>query len=423
MTSGLEDKIIAFFEGGLSEADSAELLHLTSISPEIRHLFREHEMLRELAHEATRSVMVSPEVESSLFSRIEALAEKPIYEKHVFVFSRRMVIAAVAALIVISGSLGYFVPKLLLSNSSSALTASGLQNILQKSLLPVAASMTALVNSPSKNITHQVVASSFSERTSINSEVCANKEVVKLSNDLNINSSNVNRNVSNVGESAEVALQNIKPTIVREEDIHSDNIGERHSPFDLKEKPPESRSLFEASLQTSSGFTYPADAAPIKPFADQRLSFAYHITENNLIGFRLGSGLYQQLGNLTTQQEGGVEVLKRGIETKRSFSEELYLSQLVPLFFVAPFTLEFAIDGGFIPNGYSLGAEAGIRIPVSETFIFDVAFALSRIHSNALTSQEILASESAGMIPVMLDGVDIHNTLNGRLHYGLLYRF
>ena len=54
MSSGLEDKIIAYFDGGLSDSGSAELLHLASVSPEIRGLFREHEMLRELAHEAMR---------------------------------------------------------------------------------------------------------------------------------------------------------------------------------------------------------------------------------------------------------------------------------------------------------------------------------------------------------------------------------
>ena len=219
------------------------------------------------------------------------------------------------------------------------------------------------------------------------------------------------------------SVPEIYPVDLRSEDIHSDIGGQKHSPFNLVNQPPEPRSLFEASLQTSSGFTYPADAAPIKPFADQRLGIAYHITENNLIGFRLGSGLYQQLGNVTKSQGNGIEVLTRSIETKRSFSEEFYLSHLEPIFFAGNLLLEFSLGGGFIPNGYMLDAEAGIRIPFSENFMFGAAFALSRVHSNAPSSSAILASENSTGKPVMLDAADIHNTLNGRLHYGIIYRF
>jgi len=422
MTSGLEDKIIAYFDGELSDADSAELLHLTSISPEIRDLFHEHEMLRELAREATRSVMVSPEVESSLFLRIEALAEQPVRQKAVLLVSRRSVIVAALALVLISGSLGYFVPKLF-SNNSTAQLGTNVGNTSHSSALSDAALVAPIENSSKENSPRQAAASFISERSGMSTEVPRNVLPNKLTvNDRKINSSQSSPTVSNAEQIADIVLPKIKTVPVREDVIHS-NLSEKLSPFDLEEMQPDSRSLFEASLQTSSGFTYPADAAPIKPFADQRLSVAYHITENNLIGFRLGSGLFQQLGSVMVQQEGGVEVLRRAIETKRSFSEEVFLSHLIPIFFVAPFTIEFAIDGGFIPGGYTVGAEAGVRIPVSEDFMLDVAFALSRIHSNALSSSDILASESAGMKPVILDGVDIHNTLNGRLHYGLIYRF
>src|SRR2546421_10782766 len=103
MTAGLEDKIIAYFDGSLSDADSAELLHRVSVSPEIRELFREHEMLRDLAHEAARSVTISPEIESSLFSRIEALSGNVVREKPLLIFSRRTLVAAVLGLMFLSG--------------------------------------------------------------------------------------------------------------------------------------------------------------------------------------------------------------------------------------------------------------------------------------------------------------------------------
>jgi hypothetical protein len=413
MTTGLEDKIIAYFDGELSDADSAELLHLTSVSPEIRDLFRQHEMLRDLAHEATRSVMVNPEVESSLFSRIEALSEGPIREKAVLVFSRRTAVLAALALVLISGSLGYFIPRLI-----SESTPGSAQNISPRrgdisGTIPFSHSAPA---EPKENILKSEISDnnidvSSSFHAAGISEAPHRESSIRTGADLSRESDGAHK--TDIAESS--AFDNrsqsvITPVNFHEEDIHSDIGTERHSPFDRKEMPTESRSLFEASLQTSSGFTYPADASPIKPFADQRLSFAYHITENNLIGFRLGSGLYQQLGDVKRSSDNGTELLTRSIETKRSFSEELYVSHLEPIFVLAPFTLEFSLGGGF-------------RIPFAENVMFDVAFALSRIHSNAQTSSAILDSENSSGKPVMIDAADIHNTLNGRLHYGLLFRF
>ena len=100
----------------------------------------------------------------------------------------------------------------------------------------------------------------------------------------------------------------------------------------------------------------------------------------------------------------------------------MFIAHLFPVSFTVPFFLEFALDGGLVPSGYSLGAEAGLRIPLSENMMFNAAFSLSRVHSNAQTSEQILSSESAGT-PVLLESSDIHNTIYGRLHYGLLYRF
>ncbi|MFI5263652.1 MAG: hypothetical protein ACHQM6_03955 [Candidatus Kapaibacterium sp.] len=410
MTSGLENKIIAYFDGELSDADSAELLHMASVSPEIRDLFREHEMLRELAHEATRSAVVSSQVESSLFSRIHALAEEPALARPILVFSRRTAVLSLLTIVLISGSLGYLLPKFF-STSPVRFTSTAQITSVAK---PVGNPSVGRAPDP---VAAQAVASIIGMFTAQKS-----KHFRLLQSD-DLNPSFQDDQVVEPPHIDQSLLREIYPALVQGEDIHSDIGKEKFSPFDLSETQVESTSKFEASLQTSSGFTYPADATPIKPFADQRFSLAYHITENNLVGFRLGSGLYQQLGNVSRHDEGGVEVLNRGIETKRSFSEELFVSHLVPLFFVAPFTLEFSIGGGLIPNGYTIGFEAGFRIPLSETFSFDAAFALSRVHSNALSSQEIINSESAGMKPVVLDGIDIHNTLNGRLHYGIIYRF
>ncbi len=422
MSSGLEDKIIAYFDGELSDADSAELLHRTSVSPEIRNLFREHEMLREFAQQATRSVAINPEIESSLLSRIEVLAEKQSSRKAPLIFSRRTAAFAALALVLISGSLGYFIPKLF-SNGTSQISQSIIGNTenISASVLPSVAAIAETKNSFRSNISDQKNTSSLFSRR-IESHSIGILDVRDHVNELPIDRSTSNNTEISLAQSIPV-IGDISSTALREEKNHSDIGNEKRSPFEFLNSQEEVRSLFELSLQTSSGFTYPADATPITPFADQRLSFAYHITENNLIGLRLGSGLYQQLGAVNRTQENGVEVLRRNIETKRSFSEEVFLSHLVPIYFSSPFSLEFSIGGGFIPNGFTFGAEAGIRIPVSENFLFDFAFALSRVHSNALSSQAILASETTTMQPILLESVDIHNTLNGRLHYGLTYRF
>jgi hypothetical protein len=411
MTNALEDKIIAYFEGELSDADSAELLHRVSVSPEIRTLFREHEMLREMAKGAMRSATISPEIESSIFSRIEAMAPNALRQRPMLVFSRRIAAVAALALILISGSLGYFVPKLLSDNS---------QEISNPVLLKP------------ENIRQSAATSSLKDKINILIEAPAKEIPVSENKTFKTYGSDKIYNLHRSNDSPEAVEQlpsdnisgisMITPLSLKAADIRPDNSIEKHSPFDTKEFQQETSSPFEASLQTSSGFTYPADKTPIKPFADIRFSLGYHMTENNVIGFRIASGLYQQLGDVSRRNENGIEVLSRSIEAKRSFSGEAFITHLVPVYFSAPFFLEFSASGGLIPNGYSLGAEAGVRIPFSENIFFDAAFALSRIHSNAQTSEEILASENAGK-PILLNGSDIHNTLNGRLHYGLLFRF
>ncbi|MDP4218800.1 MAG: hypothetical protein Q8916_07005 [Bacteroidota bacterium] len=416
MSKELENKIIAYFDGELSDADSAELLHLTSVSPEIRLLFREHEMLRDLAQDATRSVMVSPEVESSLFSRIESLASTQVKQKGILVFSKRTAVLAALALILSSGALGYFVPKFISAGSQEAAEVLPRRALPSSQLSDRASSEVpalALRNSTSSNTSHAV---SISRRT-------MGIPVMQTSPAAEHNELNTDAFVDGSSSGQHSALIDIQPVDLQIEDVHSDIGAERHSPFDHHDGLPEQRSLFEGSLQTSSGFTYPADASPIKPFADQRISLAYHISENNLIGFRLGSGLYQQLGDVKRSNDNGTELISRSIETKRSFSEEIFVSHLEPLFFAGNLLLEFSLGGGLIPNGYTLDAEAGVRIPFSESLSFGAAFALSRVHSNALSASAVLAAENASSKPVMIDAADIRNTLNGRLHYGLIYRF
>ena len=75
MAVPIEDTIIAYLDGRLNDADSAELLHRVSVSPEIRQMFQEHEALRQISYRAARNAVVSPELEESLFARIAAIKE------------------------------------------------------------------------------------------------------------------------------------------------------------------------------------------------------------------------------------------------------------------------------------------------------------------------------------------------------------
>lgn len=247
MTSGLEDKIIAYFDGELSDADSAELLHRVSVSPEIRDLFREHEMLRGLAHEATRSAAIRPEIESSLFSKIEAIASKPSREKPMFIFSRRTAMALALALILISGSLGYFVPKLFSGNSS--------ETALGTIAKPLEISQAIVPSEPSKEIASLLVENRSYETHK--SYKTYRSHGTYLTDGNTAQNENISQPVK--VESQESQLSEISPIASQAEDIQSNIGSQRHSPFERQEFSSDSRQLFDISLQTSSGFSYPAD--------------------------------------------------------------------------------------------------------------------------------------------------------------------
>jgi hypothetical protein len=52
-------------------------------------------------------------------------------------------------------------------------------------------------------------------------------------------------------------------------------------------------------------------------------------------------------------------------------------------------------------------------------------FSLMRIHSTAPSLDQVITNElsTAGNMPVVFEGSDIRNTLNGRIQYGFAYRF
>ena len=85
--------------------------------------------------------------------------------------------------------------------------------------------------------------------------------------------------------------------------------------------------------------------------------------------------------------------------------------------------LDASVGAGYISNGYTLSAELGLRLPFSSKLFGNVSFALTRVHMNAPTMEEITNSVSVQDGPVLIEGSDVQNTINGRIHYGLSYQF
>src|SRR5438876_8187977 len=69
----LEESIIQYLDGALTHEESAELLHLLSVSPEKRALLDEHLKLRELIAHGQKPLAVPAEVEYALAERLPAL--------------------------------------------------------------------------------------------------------------------------------------------------------------------------------------------------------------------------------------------------------------------------------------------------------------------------------------------------------------
>ncbi|MEI8134999.1 MAG: hypothetical protein WCH46_07990 [bacterium] len=429
MTSVIEDRIIEYFEGSLNDADSAELLHRVSVSPEIRDLFHQHEKLRETAHSAMNSAVISPSLEASIFAKVEAMASAKSRKKAVMVFSRQSAVVAALAIMLISGSLGYFVPKYISDNKLAqvaALTQQSPSQLLSTLGKPITNNLTSLIPSTTSTSIEKTGSAVIHSRRATSSQ--SDNQLSQVHNlssastqDVAVGNNLMSKNIA-ATEGSTTELISSNPALMPKTSQVSDLGGNRRSLQDLRYSDEQTASTFEVGIQTSSGFTYPASATTISPFADQRLSLGYHLTENNVVGLRVGSGLYQQLSEMSPTNDGGVVYMSRHIETKRNFNEELFYTHLFPISLGAPFLLEFTVDGGIIPNGYNIGLECGVRIPMNEHFMFDAAFALSRIHTNSLSTEQIVSSTQVTK-PVVFESVDMQNTLNGRLHYGLLYRF
>ena len=421
--TGFEDTIIRYFDGALSDADGAELLHRASVSPEIRRVMHEYEMLHEMAQNASRAVMVSPAVEASLFAKITSLAPSAPLRKEaaVFIVKRRTVGYAAALLLLIGIALA---PMLISSNENVGRDAHMRVSTDAKStsepLTLASQNNNALLSEPVQHstITNVAVSNKNAAPLSVRSSSHSNGAKVDF------NESTKAPSVSTIDAASDQSIADIHEVALRSNS--SEITGEQISPLRLQtlRGNEDEYGKLELSLQTASGFTSPADASPIKPFADERISLGYHLSRWDIVGARLGSGLFQQLSDPIHTERYGMTTVSRVLETKRNFTGEAFYTRLVPLWFDTPLLAQFSVNVGVIPGGYTFSGEAGLRLPISSSLIFDLGFALQSVHSTAPTVSEIFAQEkNVDGQPFLLQSSDVHRTLNGKLHYGILYTF
>lgn len=419
----LEDSMVAYFDGRLSDDESAELMHRVSISPEIRQLFREHEMLRLLATRAAQKVVIRPELEESLFARIRALAEKenkvlaPLPEAASIASKasrfwglRRSL--AVALLLGLLGSGAYLGlqggEKGELRNTTQPPVAATERNIAQNEGLTSTKSDAPIEEVAATSSATSINALRRTRRISVQSiepiKSIESIESIETATTTDPTSSPI----------AHVAARQAAPTQFRGNISIPQAIAMRDIAF--SDAP-----SFEIGAMTSSGFSYPANASLISPFADLRISAAYYLGESDLAGIRIGSDLYEGLGAVKRSSDGSMIVVTRAQEEQRSFGAEAFYSHRILLPVGAGLWFEGTAGAGIIPSGTTLSAELGFKLPFSDHMLGGVSFRLTRVHVNAPTVDELMSQSSDEL--ALFEGSNIHNTLNGRLQYGLSYRF
>lgn len=395
----LEDRIISFLDGGLSPTERSALLREVHRTPGAKELLESHRMLRSMAKASARSIS-APAIFASRLPAIAATAPVMTVHHRVRRFAPVMLLFMTAIGIIAGLELNQPVPRRL---SIAPSTAASSAEVL-RATIPVGRALP--------------VASSNSVGGSEADHLVSNQggwQAVDLPQPI----------LPDLSESIVIGAHPSQEVIpARELDIEPSFFGRANSLQALRVVArSQTETHFETSLQTSSGFTSPADAQPIKPFAQQRLGIGYFVTTNDVVGVRLSSGLYQVPGAQISSSEGGVTLIQQNLETRRSWGGEVYLSHRFDGLLSTPLVAVLTATGGFIPNGYTFGAEAGIRIPAGNDFSFAVDFALERVHSNTGSSQAVLANTNADVAPIMYSGTNIRNTLNGSIHYGIAYNF
>lgn len=470
MKESIEDRIIAYFDGRLTDDESADLLHRVSVSPEIRRLFREHEMLREVARTAQATAVVRPEVESSLFARIETIAaseathiassdaseaeRKRRIIAPLFWTRWRLGLAAATGAFLIGAAITLG-PELIgnddQANDNQAViereqsTAPRMQD--QKN---GTASEQAPLTSPDKfespqefaqesvtltskpNFTKQTGGDRKYQERMLTSE---RPQFVgeKVDTDNNKIAAEITFAVSSKHNNL-VATSGIESFVMSERTINTVAIqtgeplklgGERGiAPvFHASAMQHDQGDRFELTIESSTGFAYPASDPTIEPFADTRLSFGYFFDSHNIVGIRATYGLFEVLPQPKEVITDAYTSISRNLETARLFNPGLYYTHREYGVLSDYINVDATVGAGYILDGYTVSGELGLRFPISSHFTSSVTFSLTRVHLDAGSMEEVMQSMDMINGPVIFEGSDVRNSLNGRIQYGFGYQF
>lgn len=433
MKESIEDRIIAYFDARLTDDESAELLHRVSVSPEIRQVFREHETLREIARTALSTAVVRPELESALFSRIEAIAgHLPDHERAKaapLFWSRWRAGLATVGVVALLGAAASFGPEIfegdveVASESAAVIGGTNRTDGSDGTYVGPDERDEPLVGTDDKRAVEKLMRAErtlatkhqYNERSRVIGEDGAYES--DATHGANIGkSSDVSTDVRS-GDVSTVAAQSIELTFVGEQrnlpEINRIAVSQDFQPS------------FEFSLENSTGFAYPASEPGVDPFAEPRLSIGYFIDGQNIVGARLSYGVYQVLPEPTMNRDGAFTRVIRDLEPERHFSPGIYYTHREHSMFGSALNLDATIGAGLIPEGNTISAELGFRIPVSSRMMAGFSFGLTRVHVDAPSLNDVMYSPSisAQNGPVTFEGSEIRNTLNGRIQYGIAYQF
>ncbi len=459
--SGIEETIIGYFDGRLSDSEAAELLHLVSVSPEIRQAFQEHREIRAVAQQARVNVMIRPEIEDRLFAHIETLAAGSVEEDEVAApFWVRGRAAGVAFLLLLAAGLYYGYE----TYQSGQAGSDGVKRLVAGSELPL------LPTAPKANASTATngVSSSLDNGTigPVGGVPPAPSKPPVLFGAINKNAGMIPVTADwvvidpNSAQGREITLNNLIAAAQIEhsekvehvmieweaEACSRDELGldplvhpitkdvpetvgtpEAKTIGELEKIAPQSAKHFEAAFETSSGFAVPSTGQTVPVLADFRLSGAYAFGAADLLGGRVVNGIYSGLSSTnSTTSDGTSIVVNRNLESERKWAAEVFYTHRLN---AGSLQVDLTGGAGYIfpsatTSATTLSLELGARLPFSEHIYGNFSVGITRYHSTAATLDQVAQDQAAASNqPVLVSGSNVHNTLNGRLYYGLSYRF
>jgi hypothetical protein len=419
MTVPIEDTIIAYFDGRLNDADSAELLHRVSVSPEIRQIFQEHEALRQMSFRAARNAVISPELEESVFTRVAALRED----------RRRLIPIPFWSLPRISAVAGATAIVLLLAILAPWQSRNDNSSASQIAPIFAQASVQSSTSSPVSDIRAEISPQPVTTQTFAPASIATERQSKVKSIATTAPAKIIPLDLPDFGEQKQSASEPAIQIVPKPEESNHINMPTVDNPpqtmRSLRGLPdPDVAPMFEIGIASDAmpGFNAPADLIeqPL-PVADLASEFAvrvgFNIDARNQIGLRFTRVSFPSMSLTATPVGLGYTVVNSSIESAIGYAEELVYKHREPVD-QGLFYLTGSVGGGFYTLGTLFSCEAGLEVPVSDKLMGSVSVIVSRLHQNPSELNALLDNG-----PKIYEGANIYNTLAGRMEYGLSYRF